>query len=320
MLLDIRNLTVRYKTDEGIVKAVNDLSLSVKQGETLGIVGETGAGKTTIALSIMGLVPYPAGQIVNGEIIFNGKNIEKLNNKQMQKIRGNNISMVFQDPMTSLNPVISVGNQIAEVIQTHENITIKDAEEKAKHLLEMVGILRDRYNDYPHQLSGGMKQRIVIAIALACKPQLLIADEPTTALDVTIQAQVLDKIEKLKKEFATSMIMISHDLAVIAETCSKVAVIYAGEIVEYGQINKIFENTAHPYTRGLFKSLPSIVGKKERLYPIPGFMPRAINLFIGCKFAPRCLHAIDECREKKQELKEISDEHFIRCEILAKNN
>lgn len=312
-ILEINGLTIHYITDDSTVKAVNDVSLSIGRGETLGLVGETGAGKTTIALGIMGLIPNPPGKVIGGEILLDGENVNEMNKKRLNQVRGVKMSMIFQDPMTSLNPVDKVGDQIAETISLHENISKAEAKKKACKMLELVGIHAGRYNDYPHQFSGGMKQRIVIAIALACNPQLLIADEPTTALDVTIQAQVLDMMNHAKSELGTSMLMITHDLGIIAEMCDRVAIIYAGEIVEIGNMVDIFDETTHPYTRGLFDSLPNMVGDSERLKPIPGLMPDPTNLPAGCKFSPRCPYATDACRESVQELENIGGEHFVRC-------
>lgn len=312
-LLEIKHLTIHYITDDGTAEAVRDVSLQVKHGETLGLVGETGAGKTTIAYGILGLVPDPPGKVVTGEILLDGENLLQMNKKQINAIRGTKVSMIFQDPMTSLNPVHTVGEQIAEVIALHEDLSKDDIRRRAKLMLEVVGIPGERYDEYPHQFSGGMKQRIVIAMAIACNPELLIADEPTTALDVTIQGQVLALMERLKKNLNTSMIMITHDLGIIAETCDRVAVIYAGEIVELGNLVDIFDHTAHPYTTGLFNSLPNMVEIGERLQPIPGLMPDPMNLPEGCKFSPRCPFATEQCRMQEQELLEISGEHLVRC-------
>ena len=312
-LLDLKHLTIHYVTDDGTVEAVRNVDLSVRKGETLGLVGETGAGKTTIAYGIMGLVPDPPGKVVDGEIVLDGENLLTLKKKQLNAIRGTKMSMIFQDPMTSLNPVHTVGAQIADVIGLHEDLPKQQIREKAKEMLELVGIPGERFDEYPHQFSGGMKQRIVIAMALACNPELLIADEPTTALDVTIQAQILDLMAGLKKERNTSMIMITHDLGIIAEICDRVAVIYAGEIVELGNLVDIFDNTAHPYTTGLFNSLPNMVEIGERLKPIAGLMPDPMNLPKGCKFSPRCPFATDRCRREEQELAEVSDGHLVRC-------
>jgi len=313
-ILDIENLNVEFKSDRGIVKAVNNVSFQLNKGETIGLVGETGAGKTTTALSIMNLVPGPHGKIKSGEIKFEGEDLLKKNEKEMRKIRGGKISMIFQDPMTSLNPVVTVGDQIAEVIKLHsEKKNRAEIKTKAKQMLELVGIPSSRYDDYPHQFSGGMKQRVVIAIALACNPELLIADEPTTALDVTIQAQVLELMAKLKKELKTSMILITHDLGVVAGECDHVAIMYAGEIVEYGNLKDIYKETKHPYTIGLFRSIPNIDKKDDRLVPIPGLMPDPANLPEGCYFAPRCSMKMPECEKNHPQPVEITPGHYCRC-------
>ena len=317
-ILSVKNLTVEYRSREtGTCHAVNDVSFDVKKGETIGLVGETGAGKTTIALSIMRLLPMPPGRVLSGTIELDGEDLRKLSDSKMRKIRGEKVSMIFQDPMTALNPLDKVGDQISEMLRLHMNLNKFDAVAKATELLEMVGIPADRYTEYPHQFSGGMKQRVVIAIALACKPELLLADEPTTALDVTIQAQVLNMMNQLKKELGTSMVLISHDLGVVAETCDRVAVIYAGEIVEIGTAKDVFNCKSHPYTRGLFDSLPDIKSKAKRLKPIPGLMPDPTALPKGCKFSPRCPLCTDDCRKDKIDFTEISEGHFVRC-ILAK--
>ena len=311
-LLDIKNLTIHYETEDGVVKAVNGINLDLKEGETLGLVGETGAGKTTTALGMMRLIPNPPGKIIGGQIEFEGRDILALSEDDMRGIRGNKISMIFQDPMTSLNPVLSVGEQISEVILIHQDITSDGAVEKAEEMLELVGIPGARYNDYPHQFSGGMKQRVVIAIALACNPKLLIADEPTTALDVTIQAQVLDLMNNLKEKFKTAMLMITHDLGVVAQVCDKVAIMYGGDIIEYGVIEDIFESTKHPYTKGLFGSIPNLDSDATRLSPIKGSMPDPTNLPSGCTFHPRCDRATAICSTKTPKLVNI-DGHKVKC-------
>lgn len=313
LILDIQNLVVHYEMDDGTVKAVNGVDIKLGRKRTLGLVGETGAGKTTTALSILRLVPNPPGVIKDGKIYLNGQNIFELSESQMEAIRGNAVSMIFQDPMTSLNPVLTIGDQIAEVISVHEKLSKSDACEKAKEMLEMVGISRERYLDYPHQFSGGMKQRVIIAIALACSPQLLIADEPTTALDVTIQAQILEIMKGLKQKYDTSMIMITHDLGIVAEVCDEVSVMYAGKIVEHGNLQDVFENTKHPYTEGLFNSLPDMDKRKNELIPIPGLMVDPTNLPEGCAFEPRCMYAKDICRKKQPEIRRISDTHYVLC-------
>lgn len=312
-LLEIKNLNIHYVTEEGTVKAVNNMNLEVNVGETLGLVGETGAGKTTTALGIMRLVADPPGKIVGGEIFYEGGDLLKNTEAEMRKVRGNKISMIFQDPMTSLNPVLTVGEQIAEVILLHQNVSKAESVIRAQQMLETVGIPGDRYKDFPHQFSGGMKQRVVIAIALACNPQLLIADEPTTALDVTIQAQVLELMNKLKEEFQTSMIMITHDLGIVAEVCDKVAIMYAGSVVEYTSKENLFETPAHPYTVGLFNSIPDIDSEDDRLKPIKGLMPDPTNLPSGCPFHPRCPKAMDICKEKEPQEVMIKENHMVKC-------
>ncbi|WP_313756038.1 ABC transporter ATP-binding protein [Tissierella sp.] len=315
--LNIKDLHIHYITEEGTVNAVNGINIDLKKGETLGLVGETGAGKTTTALGILRLVPNPPGKIMDGEIFLEGQNILELSEEEMRMIRGNKVSMIFQDPMTALNPVMTVGEQIAEVIEIHENLSTKEAEEKSKEMLELVGIPGARANDYPHQFSGGMKQRVVIAIALACNPGLLIADEPTTALDVTIQAQVLDLMNKLKRDFNTAMLLITHDLGVVAEVCDKVAIMYAGEIVEYASIEELFENPKHPYTKGLFGSIPSLDEEVDRLKPIKGLMPDPTNLPSGCKFHPRCIHATEACKNNHPKDIEVTPGHKVKCLIYS---
>ena len=290
-LLEIKDLVVEFHTDDEIVHAVNNVNLTIKERETLGLVGETGAGKTTIARAILGILPKPQGKVRQGEILYEGNNILKMPEKEMRKLRGNKIAMIFQDPMTALNPIERVGNQIAEAVSLHNKITTSQAMKRAQDMLEMVGIPRDRFSEFPHQFSGGMKQRVVIAMALACNPKLLLADEPTTALDVTIQAQVLEKIRELKNKFNTSVLLITHDLGVVASICETVAVVYAGEIVEYGTVVQIFDNPSHPYTKGLFGSLPDLNSTEPRLKPIMGLMPDPTNLPVGCNFIDRCQYA-----------------------------
>ena len=314
ILLEVNNLSVEYRTDTGTVYAVNDVNLSLFRGETLGLVGETGAGKSSIALAIMGLLPTPPAVIPNGEVIFDGIKLNDLSQKKQRAIRGNRISMIFQDPMTALNPVDTVGAQILEVIRLHGKCSAIEAKEKAEEALEMVGIPKERYGEYPHQFSGGMKQRVVIAIALACSPELLIADEPTTALDVTIQAQILHLINDLKEKKNTSNILITHDLGVVAEMCERVAVIYAGEIVEAGTLRQVFKDTAHPYTRGLFDSLPDISDEtNQRLKPIDGIMPDPTVRAKGCAFADRCPNKSDACCERRIALADVDEGHLVRC-------
>ena len=317
-ILEIKDLTIQYHADNRIVEAVNKLNLTLGKGESLGLVGETGAGKTTTALGIMGLIPNPPGIITEGEIVFEGQDLLKLNKKKMREVRGKKISMIFQDPMTSLNPVMTVGDQIAESIRIHEKCSKAEAAAKAVEMLEMVGIPGERYSEYPHQFSDGMKQRVVIAIALSCNPELLLADEPTTALDVTIQAQVLDLIVKLKKEKQTSMILITHDLGIVAEVCDKVAIMYAGEIVEYGSLAQIYNNTCHPYTKGLFGSIPDLDSHVKRLSPIPGLMPDPANLPAGCSFCPRCSAACEKCQTENPGMIEVEPGHFVKCFNIGK--
>lgn len=312
-LLEIKNLTVQYLTVDGCVHAVEGLNLSLNEGETLGLVGETGAGKTTTVKSIMRILPDPPAKIQNGEIYFEGEDLLKKSKKEMQKIRGKQISMIFQDPMTSLNPVMTVRDQIMEVILQHNKLSKEEAVKKADEMLELVGIPAARGREYPHQFSGGMKQRVIIAIALACQPRLLIADEPTTALDVTIQAQVLDLIQNLKKRDNTSMLLITHDLGVVAQTCDYVAIMYAGEIVEYGTLREVYKDIRHPYTKGLMASIPNLVEQVERLQAIDGLMPDPTNLAKGCKFADRCKYATAACMEKVPEMKSVGGEHMVRC-------
>lgn len=313
LVLDIKDLVVHYETEDADVCAVNGIDIQISKKRTLGLVGETGAGKTTTALSILNLIPNPPGVIKNGSIHLDGKDILKMSQEDLQKVRGNDVAMIFQDPMTALNPVMTVGEQIGESIMLHQNISKQEAFEKAKEMLKMVGIAESRAYDYPHQFSGGMKQRVVIAIALACSPQLLIADEPTTALDVTIQAQVLELINDLKERLNTSMILITHDLGVVNETCDNVAVVYAGKIIESGKKYDIFKHPAHPYTNGLFGALPNMNLNSSRLRPIEGLLPDPTNLPAGCAFAPRCPHATDKCRQGTIPAVELEPGHFCEC-------
>lgn len=311
-LLEIKDLRVVYHTQDGRVEALNGVDLELQTGQTLGLVGETGAGKTTLAKSIMGLIPNPPGKVVGGQIIFEGKDLLQATEQEMRKIRGAEISMIFQDPMTSLNPVMTVGEQIEEVLRAHGK-NAKEAVEGACDMLEMVGIPKERAGEYPHQFSGGMKQRIIIAIALACNPTFLIADEPTTALDVTIQYQVLVMMQKLKEQFNTSMLMITHDLGIVAQFCDYVAIMYAGEVIEYGALMDIFEHPSHPYTIGLFESIPRLDEDVERLKPIEGMPPDPTHLPKGCKFSPRCKYATDACSQWQCETYRIGEEHTVRC-------
>ena len=313
LCIDIKDLSVEYRTVDGVVSAINGIDLQIERGKTLGLVGETGAGKTTTALSILNLIPNPPVVITNGTITLEGKNVFDYTEKELEQIRGSQVSMIFQDPMTSLNPVMTVGDQIAEVIQLHEDVDKAGAMEKAKEMLEMVGIPGVRADEYPHQFSGGMKQRVVIAMALVCNPQLLIADEPTTALDVTIQAQVLDLMRKLREKYNTSMLMITHDLGIVAEVCDEVSIMYAGRIVEHGTLEDIFESTSHPYTEGLFGSLPNIEQRTARLKPIPGLMPDPTNLPSGCPFHPRCKYATELCAQRVPVKTQLSPTHSVCC-------
>ena len=314
ILLDIRDLSIIYATDDGVTEALNGACLQLRKGESLGLVGETGAGKTTLARGIMRLIPNPPGKIVSGQVFYDGCDIMELSEKEMRALRGRQISMIFQDPMTSLNPVMTVGEQIREVIITHHpNLSKAESRKQAEEMLEMVGIVASRYDDYPHQFSGGMKQRVVIAIALACNPQLLIADEPTTALDVTIQAQVLELIHGLKVKNNTAMLLITHDLGVVAQNCDTVAIIYAGEIVEYGTLQQVYKNILHPYTEGLFGSVPRLETNSKRLAAIDGMMPDPTALPKGCKFAERCKFATDRCRAELPDMYELEDGHKVRC-------
>lgn len=310
-ILEVKNLHVHYITDDATSKAVNGVSFTVDEKESLGLVGETGAGKTTTALSIMQLVPNPPGIIVEGEINYEGKNLILNTEKENRKIRGNGISMIFQDPMTALNPIMTVGEQLAEVVQTHKKLSKSEVKKQVIGLLETVGIKRDRYDDYPHQFSGGQKQRVVIAMALLCNPRLLIADEPTTALDVTIQAQVLEIMSNLRDKYNMSMILITHDLGVVAETCDKVAIMYAGQVVEYGTVREVYKNPKHPYTVGLFNSIPKLDEDTEELIPIEGQISNSADLPTGCYFHPRCAHCKDICREKEPEV--IGTTHQYKC-------
>lgn len=319
--LDIQNLAVEYKSDDEIVQAVNHVSLQLEKGKTLGLVGETGAGKTTIAKSILRILPDIGASIKHGSIELEGQDLLKLPEHKMQSIRGNEISMIFQDPMTALNPVQTVGEQIAEVIRLHpekgEHMSEAIAKQRAIKMLETVNIPAERYDEYPHQFSGGMKQRVVIAMALACNPDLLLADEPTTALDVTIQAQVLDLIGALQKKYETAMILITHDMGVIAQVCDTVAVIYAGHIVEYGTLEQIFDHKSHPYTIGLFGAIPDMNHDEEFLHPIEGLPPDPTHLPQGCPFAPRCKYAAEECTQHPIDMYKTPDGHDCRCCRLA---
>ena len=316
-ILEIKNLRVIYKTDLETVEAVNGINMTIGRGKTFGLVGETGAGKTTTALSILRLLPATTGRVLEGEIKFNGQNVLELSEPMMQAIRGNLISMVFQDPMSALNPVYTVGDQIGEAIRLHNpDYTKEQVEARVDEMLSLVGILPSRKVDFPHQFSGGMKQRVVIAMALCCEPELLIADEPTTALDVTIQAQVLAMIRELRDRLGTSMIMITHDLGIVAQTCDDVGIMYAGEIVESGTVEDIFMGDKHhPYTIGLFDSIPNLSSRANRLKPIPGLMPDPTNLPKGCVFAERCSKCMDICREERPATL-TEGTHQLRCHLF----
>ena len=313
--LELKNLTVEYVVDEEVVHAVTGVNITIPAGKTFGLVGETGAGKTTTALSILNLVPTPAGRIVSGEIFVKGQDVFKMSHRQLRAMRGHEVAMVFQDPMTSLNPIKTVGEQIAEGMKIHRGLNDKEALSQATKMLEMVGIPGDRVTEYPHQFSGGMKQRVIIAIALACDPDLLIADEPTTALDVTIQAQVLKLIRELKEKSRMAMLMITHDLGIVAEVCDSVGIMYAGRIVECGTLADIFDNLRHPYTKGLFDSLPDIENRRAELKPIPGLIPDPMNLPAGCAFHPRCSYAKPECSRDLPEARRVSDTHYVCCHL-----
>lgn len=318
-LLEIKNLTIHYVTESGTVHAVEGLNLNLGYGETLGFVGETGAGKTTTALGIMKLLPVPPAKVESGEILFDGEDLLKKSESQMREIRGAKIAMIFQDPMTSLNPVIPVVEQIAEMVELHQQTGGKaESLKRATEMLELVGIRPERGPDYPHQFSGGMKQRVDIAIALACNPVLLIADEPTTALDVTIQAQVLELMRQLKVKLNTSMIMITHDLGIVAEMCDKVAIMYAGRVVEYADTKTLYTHHLHPYTEGLFNSLPDLDSDQDELKTIQGLMPDPTNLPTGCCFHPRCPYAVESCAREIPPMIEVEPKHFCACPICAK--
>lgn len=314
-LLEVQHLKTQFFTDDGIVKAVDDVSFSIGYEETFGLVGESGCGKSVTALSIIRLISWPPGKIVEGKIFLGDENLLEKTEEDMQQIRGNKISMIFQEPMTSLDPVFTVGNEIMEAIQLHQGLEKEEAQEKAVEMLKIVGIPdpERRMKEYPHQLSGGMRQRVMIAMALSCNPKLLIADEPTTALDVTIQAQILRLMDKLKEEFQASVLLITHDLGVIAQQCENVGVMYAGEIVELGSVEAIFENPLHPYTVGLNKAIPRLDVDLSRLEIIEGMVPNLIEVPSGCRFHPRCLKAKDSCKSSRPELIELEKDHFTRC-------
>ncbi|WP_027722957.1 ABC transporter ATP-binding protein [Maridesulfovibrio zosterae] len=312
-ILQIKNLTTSFATPNGIIKAVDNATIDLGQGETLAVVGESGCGKTVLSLSIMGLIPDPPGRITNGEVIYQGKDLVKLSEKEMQKIRGNYLSMIFQEPMTSLNPVFKIGDQIGETLRLHKGLTKKEAQDAAVDALKLVGMPNPhkRVNNFPHELSGGMRQRVMIAMALACSPEILIADEPTTALDVTIQAQILRLLDEMKHKMNGSLMLITHDLGVVARVATRVAVMYAGQLVECANIRDLFKTPLHPYTQGLLTSVP-VLGNKAELKPIPGNVPALNNLPSGCRFNPRCKAAMDICREQAPQL-QMKEGRTIRC-------
>jgi oligopeptide/dipeptide ABC transporter ATP-binding protein len=314
-LLEVRSLTTQFFTEDGVVRAVEDVSFEIFPGEILSLVGESGCGKSVTGLSLLRLIPIPPGKIVSGELLFDGRDLMELEEKEMERVRGNDISMIFQEPMTSLNPVFTIGNQIMEALQLHQNLDKKEARKKA---IEMLGRVRIpspevRIDSYPHQLSGGMRQRAMIAMALSCQPKLLIADEPTTALDVTIQAQVLRLLKEIQGEMEMAVMLITHDLGVVAEIADRVAVMYAGRIVETGPIEAIFGEMRHPYTKGLWESIPQLKEKRRRLNAITGQVPDPMNLPAGCKFHPRCYLMIDDCKKEEPPLYPVNGKHFSRC-------
>ena len=316
-LLTIQNLKVQYNTDEAVVYALNDFSLDLNKGEILGVVGETGAGKTTMALSIMNLLPDHVAEITGGNIRYNGQDVFKMSKKQLRDLRGAEISMIFQDPMTSLNPVMTVGDQIGEVLKLHNpNMSKHEREQKIAEILTLVGIPPERSRQFPHQFSGGMKQRVVIAMALVAEPNLLLADEPTTALDVTIQAQILTLMKNLQEKLGTSMIFITHDLGIVAEFCENVAVVYGGEVIERGSVEQIFTRKAnHPYTNSLFNCIPDLTSDVSRLTPIPGFVLDMRAVPVGCPFADRCAKCVERCKQEKPKIHAVEDGHYIKCHL-----
>lgn len=318
-LLEIKNLKVQYNTDEAIVYALNDFSLDLGKGEILGVVGETGAGKTTMALSIMKLLPEHVAEVTGGSITYNGEDVFKMSQKQLRNLRGAEVSMIFQDPMTSLNPVMNVGDQIDEVLKIHNpSMPKQERDEKVAKILTLVGIPPERRVQFPHQFSGGMKQRVVIAMALVAKPNLLLADEPTTALDVTIQAQILTLMKNLEEQLGTSMIFITHDLGIVAEFCENVAVVYGGEVIERGTVEQVFARTAnHPYTNNLFECIPDLTGSVNRLTPIPGFVLDSRTVPVGCPFADRCSKCTEVCKKEKPSIHYVEDGHYIKCHLYA---
>ncbi len=321
-ILEIKDLCVEFQTVEGTVHAVDHLNYTLHKGEKLGIVGESGSGKSVSSLGMMQLIPNPPGRITGGEILYHGKDLVKASEKEMQKIRGNEISMIFQEPMTSLNPIIKCGKQIAESLRLHRGMKKKEAMEEAVRMMRAVGIANPevRAHEYPHQMSGGMRQRVMIAMALACQPQILIADEPTTALDVTIQAQILDLIRELNESMGTSVVFITHDLGVVSELCDTVIVMYTGHIVEQAPVKELFENPKHPYTRGLLNAIPRITKERNPLETIEGMVPNPNERIEGCSFSPRCPYATDQCRKAEPPMTELPDGRLVRCWQYAKEN
>jgi oligopeptide/dipeptide ABC transporter ATP-binding protein len=318
-LVEIRNLRTHFYTEDGVVPAVDGVNFYIKRGETLGVVGESGCGKSVTALSIMRLIPNPPGKIVEGEILFEGQDLVKKSESEMRKIRGNDISMIFQEPMTSLNPVFTIGDQIAEAIQLHQGLNHREALDKSVEMLRLVGIPlpERRVKEYPHQLSGGMRQRVMIAMALSCNPKLLVADEPTTALDVTIQAQILEIMKKLKKELGMAIMLITHDLGVVAEMCERVIVMYGGKVVEEADVLSLFKNPLHPYTEGLLQSIPRMDEDVEKLHVIEGVVPNPLYLPEGCRFHPRCPYAVEKCKESQPALEQVAPGRYVACFFSA---
>lgn len=312
-LLKITDLRAEFKTERATVYALNGVDLTIHKGESLGLVGEAGAGKTTTALSILNLLPQPAGKFTGGEILYHGKSVFSMKEKELEHLRGNKIAMIFQNPLTALNPVFTVGEQIAMVLRKHAGMSRKEANARASELLEMVGIKGTRIKDYPNQFSGGMRQRVGIAAALACNPELLIADEPTTALDVTIQAQILELMKELQIKYNSSLLMITHNLGIVAELCQRVAVMYAGRIIEYGTVHEVFTDPAHPYTIGLLGAIPKLTGERERLHAIPGRVADLHNLPSGCSFEPRCSKCTQQCKKERPHMVQINENHFVEC-------
>lgn len=319
-ILEVKELSTHFFTDSGEIPAVDQVSFTVHKGEVVGVVGESGSGKSVTSLSILQLIPKPPGKIVNGSIFYKDENLAKASEKRMKKIRGNEISMIFQEPMTSLNPVFTIGNQMREAIRIHQKVSKQTATEKAIHMLKVVGIPRaeDIVNEYPHQLSGGMRQRVMIAMAMSSEPSLLITDEPTTALDVTIQAQILDLMKKINKEEQTSILLITHDLGVVADICDRVVVMYSGQVVEQGTTREILKDPKHPYTQGLIRSLPKLHGKEKKLYSIPGTVARPRKDHIGCRFAPRCEFAFERCFKENPQIYNLGEGRESRCFLHSK--